>query len=82
MYKFKASYQDVKVIGGEVCMWGELNSRQTHEQKVWMRASVLAERLWNEKIDIDADVGWVARRLVGHAARMRQRGFKVSAVTV
>lgn len=63
-------------------MWGELNSRQTHEQKIWMRASVLAERLWNEKIDIDADVGAVAKRLVGQATRMKQRGYKVSTVTV
>lgn len=82
MYALNPRIEGVKVIGAEACMWSELSSKYTHQQKIWIRASVLAERLWNDKIDISHDLAYITRRLVAHAKRMTSRGYKVSPVTV
>lgn len=63
-------------------MWSELSNIHTHEQKIWIRTSVLGERLWNDGVDIEKELLGIAERLQAHAERMRQRGFKVSPVTV
>jgi hexosaminidase len=36
-----------RVIGGETCMWSEVNNPETTLNKIWIRSSALAERLWN-----------------------------------
>lgn len=83
MYTFNPRITNVNVIGGEVCMWGELSNQWTHEQKVWNRASIIGERLWNDKLAAtESSVKNVAQRLITHSARFRERGFKVRAVTV
>lgn len=51
MYKFDPRVKDVNVIGGQACLWGEMSNAQDQDQKLWMRTSVLNERLWNPKID-------------------------------
>lgn len=38
------------VLGAEVCLWSEMSNRYTHHQKIWIRSSSLAERLWNSEI--------------------------------
>jgi len=35
-----------RVIGAESCMWGEVTDQFFIDQKLWLRTSVLAERLW------------------------------------
>ena len=82
IYGFNPRVAGVNVIGGETCMWSELSNKHTHEQKIWIRSSVLAERLWNDQINIKTELGNIAERLTGHANRMRERGFKVSPITV
>jgi hexosaminidase len=82
IYKFEPRVEGVKVIGGETCMWSELSNIHTHEQKIWIRTSVLAERLWNDGVDIKTQLLTITERLQAHAERMRARGFKVSPVTV
>ena len=82
LYKLQPSYPGVNVIGGEVCMWGELANAHNIQQKIWIRASVLAERLWNSKIDLKTSINDIARRLNAQARRMRARGFKTSVVSV
>ena len=82
MYNFQPRIKDVNVIGGESCMWNEMGSRHTFEQKVLLRANVIGERLWNDNINIETELNNVATRLTAHAARLRQRGFKVWPVTV
>lgn len=42
IYKFEPKFTGVNIIGGEVCMWGELSNQRTNEQKIWNRASILA----------------------------------------
>jgi hexosaminidase len=82
LYKFNPRYEKVNVIGGEVCMWSELSNQHNHDQKVWTRTSVLAERLWNEKISLADSLRDIATRLVAQTRRLKRRGFKTSAVTV
>ena len=81
MIDIQPRFQGVNIIGGEACMWAELNNAHTHDQKVWIRSSVIAEKFWTNFIDTK-HVRLIVRRLSAQAARMKARGFKVSAVTV
>lgn len=40
------------------------------------------ERLWNDGIDLNGNLKNIAMRLNNHGKRLRERGFKVSPVTV
>lgn len=42
-------------------MWGETSNDETADTYMWVRASALAERLWNMEKDT---VGGVAERLI------------------
>ena len=81
MYGIQPTFKDVNIIGGEACMWSELNNVHTHDQKVWIRTSVLSERFWTSYIDLK-HIRNIVRRLAAHAQRMKKRGYKASAVTV
>ena len=63
-------------------MWSEISNEECHDQKVWMRTSVLNERLWHVDIDGTKDILNIVERLVAQMRRMKERGFKVSPVTV
>lgn len=63
-------------------MWAETVNRDNIEQKLWIRSSALAERLWNEDIDIGDRLLNIVNRLIAQKQRMQTRGFKVSPVTV
>ena len=39
-----------RIIGAEVCLWGEVSDEDSLENNLWMRASAFASRVWNEKI--------------------------------
>lgn len=68
-----------KVIGAEVVLWGETSNEFTHHIKLWLRASTLAERLWNSKIDKVRYSVW--RRLARHGRIMDQRGIPHAPIT-
>lgn len=82
MYSFNPVITNVNIIGAEVCMWSEICNKNTFDQKVWIRSSVMGERLWNTQINIGTDLQNIATRLIAQGKRMRNRGFKVSPVTV
>ncbi len=63
-------------------MWSEIANPYNIETKVWIRTSVMGEKLWNSGVNINQTLNNVATRLNVQAERMRARGFKVSAVTV
>ena len=72
-----------RVLGAEAAMWGEVTDEFFLDQKLWLRASVLAERLWTPNATIAARVKpWPASymsadinmRMVRHRCRMLQRG--------
>lgn len=82
MYKLNTKIEGVNIIGGEACMWAETVTKENIEQKVWIRASVIAERLWNRDVDIDKSLLNIVYRLIEQRKRMQTRGYKVSPVTV
>ena len=82
MYSFSPHVDTVNVIGAETCMWSELNNKHTHDQKIWIRTSILAERLWNSKISLDQQLVNIVKRLVAQKNRLKSRGFKPSIVSV
>lgn len=63
-------------------MWAETAYKENIEQKVWIRSSVIAERLWNMDIDINRSLVNIVYRLIEQKKRMQARGYKTSPVTV
>jgi hypothetical protein len=82
--KLSFGYASVQVAGGVAALWSELNNGQTTLNKLWLRASALAERLWNpaEIDNASKDMKSLVRRLVQQGRRMRARGIKCAPVTV
>ena len=79
--------QRARVLGGEACMWGEVTDQFFIDQKLWFRASVLAERYWASNASIMAYcpagctymIPSIQARLVKHRCRMVQRGIHAQA---
>ena len=78
--------QQSRVLGAEACMWGEVTDEFYIDQKVWLRTSVLAERLWTRNETINRDCGnmpctygWssasIQARMVKNRCRLVQRGI-------
>jgi hexosaminidase len=50
-----------RILGGEVCMWGEQINPETVDSRVWPRTLAIAERFWSPQGD--RDVADMYRRL-------------------
>ena len=77
-----------RVLGAEACVWGEVADAVFLDQKLWLRASVLAERLWTPNATIEAYCGHkpcsydnrdLQPRMVKHRCRLVQRGIAAQA---
>ncbi|MGB6784232.1 MAG: family 20 glycosylhydrolase [Terracidiphilus sp.] len=42
-----------RILGGEVCMWGEQIDAETVDSRVWPRTMAVAERFWSPQNDTD-----------------------------
>lgn len=58
------------VLGGEVCMWGEVVDETNIQQRVWPRACAAAEVLWFGGTSSDA-----IERIEEHVCRLKKRGI-------
>ena len=63
-------------------MWNELGTKHTFDQKVFQKASIMGERLWNTNIDLNSELRNIATRLEAQVQRYRDRGYKMWPVTV
>ena len=61
----------MNILGGEACIWSELTNLDNFDQKVWMRAAVLNEKLWNPSIDEQENLLNIASRLIKHVKRLQ-----------
>ena len=60
------------VLGGEVCVWGELVSEENIESRTWPYAAAVAERLWSPR-EVN-DVPGMYRRLDIVSLRLEEAG--------
>ena len=62
------------ILGGEVCMWGELVSEENVESRIWPYAAAIAERLWSPR-EITATED-MYRRLDVVSSRLEEAGSR------
>ena len=74
-----AEIDDSRILGAEAALWTEVSNEDTLDTYLWIRASALAERLWNPSIK-QTEVELV-QRLVSQKERMQSRGIKVAPVS-
>lgn len=65
------------VLGGEVCLWGELTDGITLDGKVWPRAAAAAEVMWTGSRKLSEDT---TRRLAEMRERLVKKGIASSMV--
>ena len=65
------------VIGGEVCLWGELTDTVTLDFMLWPRAAAAAEMMWRGKGDVGEST---TRRLAEMRERLVKMGIRAGMV--
>ena len=58
------------IIGAEATLWAELNDDYTTEEKLWVRATALSERLWNTATKTTSTFADIVKRINGAQIRM------------
>jgi len=63
-----------RILGGEVCMWGELVTPENIDSRIWPRTAAIAERLWSPQHVTDVDDMY--RRLAVTNVALEQLGVE------
>ena len=71
--------QAQRILGGEICMWGEIVTPETIDSRIWPRAAAVAERLWSPRTV--TDVADLYRRLRVLSARLEELGISTETHT-
>lgn len=67
------------VAGAVACLWSEMSNRYTHHQKIWIRTSSLADKLWFDNGEPAKPGG--LKRVAAHERRMNRRGIPTAPAT-
>ena len=67
------------VLGGEVCMWGEVITPETIDSRIWPRTAAIAERFWSPRTAVDPDDMY--RRLAIVADELEELGIAMRSHT-
>ncbi|MBI3484790.1 MAG: family 20 glycosylhydrolase, partial [Acidobacteria bacterium] len=67
------STQAARILGGDVCMWGELITPENIDSRIWPRTAAIAERLWSPRSV--ADVDDMYRRLDSVSLQLEELGL-------
>ena len=67
------------VLGGEVCLWGEVVDENSLDMKLWPRAAAFAERIWSDT-DPEVNLRGAHGRLAVHRDRLISRGVRSDAI--
>ncbi len=65
--------QAARILGGEVCMWGELITPENIDSRLWPRTAAIAERLWSSRSVVDVDDMY--RRLDSVSLQLEELGL-------
>ncbi|HYS21989.1 MAG TPA: family 20 glycosylhydrolase [Gemmatimonadales bacterium] len=71
--------QAQRILGGEICMWGEVVTPETIDSRVWPRTAAVAERLWSPRTVTDVED--LYRRLRVLSARLEELGLSTETHT-
>ncbi|PSN40104.1 putative beta-hexosaminidase fdl [Blattella germanica] len=67
------------ILGGEVCLWGEMVDENSLEMKLWPRTAAFAERMWSDP-NTEETLRGAHGRLAMHRERLVGRGIKSDAM--
>ena len=72
-YKVLSQAKDGQVLGGEVCMWSEMNNEHNVGTKIFPRAAAMAFRHWSPKKDYNQ--GQAMEMIIRFEYRLKRRGL-------
>lgn len=79
-YNAKSEVNNFKNIKGIILvLWSHTSNRYTHHQKIWIRSSSIAERLWKEFPNPEKTN--TLRRITAHERLMNRRGIPTAPAT-
>ncbi len=71
--------EESRMLGAEACIWAEEVNSNNIDQRVWFRASVLAERLWSLKGNYTGKItDGVLIRAIKQSCRMQRAGIRAT----